>query len=85
MLGFITPVLAWRPDLGSTDMGIIDSLIGGVGSIIGSLTGIGQAAANGYNAASGSARFLTSHDGWVRIFQVFFGTLLLFGALKYGS
>lgn len=66
-------------------MGIIENLVGGVGDIISSLTGIGQAASKGYQAASGSARFLTSHDGWVRIFQIFFGTLLLFGALNYGS
>lgn len=50
---------------------IIEDLIGGV--------------ASGFEAIWNVFSFLTSAQGWIRIFEVLFGGLLIFGALKYGN
>ena len=61
--------------------GISDALTGGA-SIIDDLIG---GAFSGFEAIWGVFIFLISAQGWIRIFEVFFGGLLIFGALKYGN
>ena len=61
--------------------GISDALTGG-GSIIGDLIG---GVVGGFEAIFDVFTFLTSAQGWIRIFEVLFGGLLIFGALKYGN
>lgn len=62
-------------------MSIQDSLTGG-GNIIGDLIGgIG----NTFDAIGDVFAFLTSAEGWRRIFEILFGAVLVFGALRYGN
>ena len=60
----------------------ISSALTGAGSIIGDLIG---GAVSGFEAIGEVFAFLTSKQGWIRIFEILFGFLLLFGALKYGN
>lgn len=58
-------------------MDIIDSVIGAGESALSAIGG-------GLSALSNVFEILTSPNTWLRVFYVLFGTLLVFGALRYG-
>jgi len=60
----------------------ISSALTGAGGIIGDLIG---GAVTGFETIGEVLAFLPSAQGWIRIFEVIFGGLLIFGALKYGN
>ena len=57
-------------------MDIIDSVIGAGESALSAIGG-------GLSALSTVFEILTSPNTWLRVFYVLFGTLLVFGALRY--
>lgn len=63
--------------------GIIDDLTGFAGDIFDAV--LGTHVTQSLNEISGVFGFLTTREGWIRIFMVLFGFLLLYGALKYGT
>ena len=58
-------------------MTIIDDILGAGQSALSAIEG-------GFTALEDLFDALTSKDTWTRVFFVIFGTLLLFGALRYG-
>lgn len=61
-------------------MSIIDDILGigtGIGNAIDDVT-------DAFNGINAFFEFLTSPNTWTRVFEVLFGALLIFGALRYG-
>ena len=58
-------------------MDIIDSIVGAGESAIDTIS-------SGFTAIDNVFSVLTSPNTWLRVFYVLFGTLLVFGALRYG-